>query len=146
MNAINYIGNCRNLIDCDSLLEELKSKEGVSRTIETPYGRGSDLTQNVDALCMYNAWKDAGYIDANCVEWINFYPETEFSSNYIDLLSKFLGIIPKNVWISSIKPGKCVPWHWDIEQNADEWSKEGSLTRYTVFIDTPKLGDRKSVV
>jgi hypothetical protein len=142
MDYTKYIGNCSAIINCNELCAEIKIEDGHFKTAASPYSLDINLSDDLkeEAISMYEKWKSEGYIDSDVVEWINFYPKKNFRIEHINKLATFLQLTPKNVWISSIKPGKCVPWHWDIESNASAWMEEGNLVRYTVFIDRPKVG------
>jgi len=87
-----------------------------------------------------NYWKDAGYLDNDSVEYINYFPKQHFDILYVEKLNELLKTNPVRVWISSIKPGKCVPWHYDIEEKEDEYLKLGKVARYSIFIDKPTVG------
>ena len=137
MTAV-YIGH----YDCSSILEEIQGVEGHAKTAAKPYGDAMQLSPELEssAMSMYSAWEQAGYTKTDVIEWINYYPGKHFDEQLLQPVYDKLQVTPKNVWISSIKPGKCVPWHWDIEDRAAEWTKEGNLVRYTVYLDEPKLG------
>jgi hypothetical protein len=140
--SVYYIGNYSSEVDCDSIVHQIKNQEGHYKTSAKPYGDNMQLSPELtnEAMTMYAAWEEAGYTKTDIIEWINYYPKKHFDDTVLNSLYKILKINPKNVWISSIRPGKCVPWHWDIEDHADEWSKEGELVRYTLYLDDSKLG------
>jgi hypothetical protein len=126
--------------DCTAILDQIKVVPGDVRSAAKPYSDSVNLSsyfQN-EANQMLSSWLNAGYGDS--VEWINFYPVKHFEESLLSGIYTQLKVNPKRVWISSINPGKCVPWHWDIETSEHEWSKEGKLVRYTVYMDEPKIG------
>jgi hypothetical protein len=43
-------------------------------------------------------------------------------------------------WISEVRPGKCTPWHWDINPWENEHKKLGNIVRYFVFLSKPAPG------
>jgi len=140
--STKYLLNSETLLNFDLLLKEISSACGHVKTHQTPYGKNInvDQYQQTEIKKMYDSWKDAGYIEQNVIEWTNYYPDQHFTRNLLTPLIDRLSVSAKNIWISGISPGKCVPWHWDIESNSQSWSREGKIKRFTVFIDPPKLG------
>jgi len=68
------------------------------------------------------------------------YPGKHFD---IEVQNKFADIVnadPRRVFVSELWPGRCVPKHWDVEDQEKEWLAEGELKRWVVFIDKPKFG------
>jgi hypothetical protein len=128
--------------DFEALVTTLDIDNGHYKTAKRPYGDdidlSSDIQQSVDQ--MMHQWNSGGYFDNDSVEWINFYPNTHFDKSYVDDIAAQLKVTPKNVWISTIRPGKCVPYHWDIETESGKWAEEGKLVRYTVFLSKPEIG------
>lgn len=128
--------------NCTALVKELDVDNGHYKTASAPYGDEVELSNSIKESVdhMVQQWQSGGYFDNNAVEWINFYPGKHFSESYVSQLAEQLAVTPKNVWISAIRPGKCVPYHWDIETEADKWAEEGRLVRYTVFLDQGNIG------
>jgi len=138
-----YFGNCRNIIDCDKLINTLDSQKGVYRNANTPYGDPSifeDPVLGPEIKKMGDTWKHAGYLDNNSVEYINYYPDQHFSTDYVDKLSNLFNAKPCRIWVSSMRTGKCVPWHWDVEKSESDYAKQGTIVRYSIFVDTPQIG------
>lgn len=142
MQRTIYVNNFNNILDCDKLTALFRSKPGHIKTPVNPYGQGVDFSdsQQHENLEMYNNWKKWGYIDNDSIEWINFYPEIDFPVDMLDSLLTALKVKIKHVWVSSIRPGKCIPWHRDIENQEKEWQAEGQLVRYSVFLNDPEPG------
>jgi len=142
MNAI-YVGNCLDYLDCDLLIKSVSSKQGSRRDGNTPFANRKlfehpTLSHEVEKIGQ--VWKDAGYLENDSIEYFIFYPDEHFDQTFIDVLSEKLNARACHAWICSIKPGKCVPWHWDIELKEDEYKKMGNLVRYSIFIDKPQIG------
>jgi hypothetical protein len=142
MKHAKFIGNFSNIVNCEKILNQVKQKDGHKKTGKSPYGKNTILTQELESGIdeFFSRWKKAGYYDGDSVEWINFYPDQDFDKTLLEILFDTIGVTPKNIWISSIQPGKCVPWHWDIETKSKEWENEGTLVRYSLFLDQPEIG------
>ena len=142
MNA-TYIGNCKEYFDCEKLIDSIKNQKGALRNSKTPYINPTLFEhpiygKNIQEIA--SSWERAGYLENDSVEYFNFYPNQHFDQSFVDSLAKQLDAVPCNSWISSMKPGKCVPWHWDIELREEDYKKLGNIVRYTIFIDTPQIG------
>jgi hypothetical protein len=142
MKNVTYVGNCKDLIDLDSLVNQVSLSKGSERNGNQPYSPSMNLSERLkkEFEKMNSTWKAAGYLDLNNFLYTIHKPEIDFDNSYISKLGESLNVTPLNVWISSLTPGCCVPYHTDLEQNEDKWSKQGTLVRYTVFIDDPKIG------
>ena len=86
-----------------------------------------------------NSWKQANY-NFNAIKWTNYYPETHFSKDVELELSNQLDINPLRSWISCINPGYTAPWHWDVDDNEEEYLLHGDIVRYSIFIQDGKPG------
>lgn len=138
-----YITNCIGKFDCNKLCESLRNVDGVLRNAKTPYGNEQIFNHPVHGikiLELADYWRKAGYLENDSVQYINYFPKTHFDNSYVTILSNLLSCSPIRIWISSIKPGKCVPWHYDIEEKEDEYYKLGTVVRYSIFIDKPSIG------
>jgi hypothetical protein len=94
---------------------------------------------NINYTDILNIWKKSNF-NLSSVKWINFYPELHFPRNIETLTGKDLNITPLRSWISKIDPGFCAPWHWDVDENEDEYLKKGTLIRASCFIQDPTPG------
>lgn len=137
-----YISNFKDHIDCRSLIDKISTISGDVRTTNNPYGNPVNQGDSLyDAkIEMKNIWEKAGYMESNSVEWINYYPQTHFDYSFVEKFSELVNSEPYNVWVSSMMPGKCVPWHWDIIKDYDKYKNDSRMVRYTFFIDEPKIG------
>jgi hypothetical protein len=71
------------------------------------------------------------------IEWINYYPSVHFSEEVNHIFGNF--VRKENCvrsWISRIDPGKTAPWHWDIDDDEEQYLKKGKLVRFIC-----KIGD-----
>lgn len=142
MNA-KFIGNCLSYFNCNFLIESIKNQQGSLRNSKKPYSNNPLINDSIfgkEIKFIEDIWRRAGYLDNDSVEYYNFYPKQHFDQTFVEILGEKLNAIPCNSWISSMKPGKCVPWHWDIELREEEYKKIGNVVRYTIFIDTPQIG------
>lgn len=84
---------------------------------------------------IYSIWKKANF-NANAIKWTNYYPGQHFPEEVVTEQVKQLAI--KHVhrsWISKLDPGFIAPWHWDVDDNEQEYLKHGPITRYTIMIE-----------
>jgi hypothetical protein len=141
MNSV-FVGNFKEYIDCDQLVLTLRSSKGDRRTTDNPYGNALEPDEEIlkAKSQMKKQWEDAGYMSSDSVEWINFYPGTHFDQDIVKNFSDLVNADPYNIWISSMTPGKCVPWHWDIIKDYQTYKDDTRMVRYTFFIDKPQIG------
>ena len=79
-------------------------------------------------------WKAANF-NLETIKWINYYPTKDFPQEIVDSFAKKLNLSTVHrSWISRIDPGYMAPWHWDIDDNEEEYLKQGPITRYTIFL------------
>ena len=83
--------------------------------------------------------KSAGY-DEHTVEYRHYQSGLHFDDKYKALLGELVGATPLMCWVSEIRPGKCTPWHWDINPWEEEHKKLGELVRYFCFLSPPAPG------
>jgi hypothetical protein len=81
----------------------------------------------------------AGYVDSNSVEFRHYYPEKHFSLDFVKEFEDATNTKSLLSFVSEIRPGKCAPWHWDINPWLDKYPA-GNIVRYACFIDVPKHG------
>ena len=130
MNNITLI-DVIDWINWDEIINQLSNQEGVLAT-------QWDVTKP-KYKDIYKLWTDSNF-NPMSIEWINYYPETHYSSTVVDRISNWLHIKPVRSWISRINPGYFAPWHWDVDDNEDEYLKNGDLYRYSCFIDNTPHG------
>ena len=133
---MKYISNCSDLIDWDSVLEEISDKPG--RVLHFNEQTFNFTLPGFDK--MLKEWETAGYkYNDPSIEWINYFPGSEFS---MDVQYKFNEIVqaePFMVWISRIKPGRMAPWHFDAHSRIHELEGK-NIVRYTCYIQKPTFG------
>lgn len=130
-----YVGQAP--IDCEALIKELQT-----HTVEPSHGHMEldpanpyygDYTYQTELL------KGVGY-DDNTVEYRHYYSGTHFNESYTQALAEFVEATPLLCWASEIRPGKCTPWHWDINPWEEEHKQLGTLVRYFCFLSKPAPG------
>jgi hypothetical protein len=143
---VKFIGNCSDIINWDTIIEPLSTRPGI----RTP-GEDSELYDEngdpKDKRPLHYAssmmLKNAGYHTLNTIEWYTYLPTIDFDNSAVDKFSEFVNTTALCVWISSVKPGRCIPYHWDFDYG--EYDKEilenkDRLLRYTCHISRPKFG------
>jgi hypothetical protein len=58
----------------------------------------------------------------------------------IDKFSEWIGVTPIGAWVTSVPPGYCVPWHYDITDNEGQLLSKGQILRFTCHICEPQWG------
>lgn len=103
---------------------------------------GSDVTVNPTRWNLDNPeyakilelWKNANF-NLESIKWTNYYPGTDFPDGVVDHIAQELNLKQVHrAWISKIDPGYMAPWHWDVEDEEEEFLKYGMINRYTVII------------
>jgi hypothetical protein len=132
------IGNCASLIDWDAVLAEIKTHDVA------PYlgNMTLDPTNKYygDYFRQRQLAEQAGYTKGDSVEFRHYYAGKHYSTDVDVKFGEFVGINPIMSFVSEIRPGKCAPWHWDINPWQTEHEKLGKLQRYLCFINKPKPG------
>jgi len=132
-----YIGNCQESFDCEDLIREITGHD-----VEASHGHlelDPDNPFYDEYINQTEMLKSAGY-DASTVEYRHYQSGKHFDHRYAKLLGHKVNATPLMCWISEIRPGKCTPWHWDINPWEEEHKKLGQLVRYFVFISRPQPG------
>ena len=84
---------------------------------------------------MLDLWESKNF-NTNSVQWINYYDCKDIEIELADTLK----ITPLRSWISCVEPGYMTGYHYDIDDNEQEYLKHGTIKRYSVFISEPNLG------
>lgn len=109
--------------------------------------KGSDVTtdpsrwkeDNSNYSEIYKLWCECKF-NPNSIKWINYYPGTHFDSNIVDDVAAYLRVKVHRSWISRVNPGYYAPWHWDVDDNEEEYLKTGEPKRYSIFMNNPTMG------
>lgn len=129
-----YIGNYKDHFDLDSLANTVKSTAGDRRVFDGSY---FDMSTAGFSDVMDN-WAKANY-SLKSIEWFNYYSGVHFPQEISDRFGSLVNATPVKVWISNIRPGKCFPYHWDVDINTEKYV-DGKMVRYQMFIEDYQLG------
>jgi hypothetical protein len=129
-----YIGRFDN---CNSIIREIKLH------VVEPYNGFMSLPENDpyydDINNQTKLLMDAGYTD-HSVEYRHYQSGKHFDKKYENMISDIVGCKPLMCWVSEIHPGKCTPWHWDVNPWEAQHEKLGNLVRYFMFVTPPAPG------
>jgi hypothetical protein len=132
-----YVGNCGSHFNCNDLIAEIKQHD-----VPTFHGHMDLDSSNPfyqDSVDQTNMLRNAGYND-HTVEYRHYQSGIHFNSKYQDLLGDITNCTPLMCWVSEIHPGKCTPWHWDINPWENEHKKLGKIVRFFMFVTPPAPG------
>lgn len=132
-----YIGNLNHKISCDNLIESLSQ-----HAVTPSHGHMSLPDDNCfykDYVEQTNILKQAGYNDYT-VEYRHYRSGIHFDKQIETVIGDLVDAVPLMCWISEIRPGKCTPYHWDINPWEKEQEQLGELVRYFCFLSKPKFG------
>lgn len=122
---------------CNNLISECKN-----HTVD-PHNGNMDLNPGdlfyEDHLKQKRLAKEAGYTAGNSIEFRHYYPDEHFDSIFIKEFENITDTQCLLSFVSEIRPGKCAPWHWDINPWLNDYPQK-DIIRFVCFIDVPKLG------
>jgi hypothetical protein len=135
LNSSSYLGYYHryNLPD---IIQSVSAQEGVPITVDPSRWN----FETVGYSDIQKLWKEANFNSA-AIKWINYYPETHFDKELTTDIAFYLRLTTVHrSWISRIDPGFYAPWHWDVDENEQEYLKSGEIKRYTVMLGPPAMG------
>ena len=141
-----FFGSTQSIIDWDPIVDLCaKSDSGDFNSVKTVVDRSEgNWKDNPELLGSYhnviNTWDEAGY-NLEEIKWWDYYPGEHFD---IEIQNKFAELVnaqPLRVFVSDVAPCNNVPYHWDVEDNEEEWLKLGELKRWVCFMDKPRWGN-----
>lgn len=112
-------------------------------TIINSLTEGSDVTvdpsrwnlDNPGYTEIFKIWKNANF-NLNSIKWTNYYPGLHFSEDVIKKQADYLKIKKVHrAWISKLDPGFMAPWHWDVDDNENEYLTHGPINRFTIMLE-----------
>jgi hypothetical protein len=122
---------------CESLIKEI-----TTRVVEPNHGHmelPKDSPYYDEYINQTEILKSAGY-DEHTVEYRHYQSGIHFHKNYEVAIGVAVKATPLMCWVSEIRPGKCTPWHWDINPWEEEHKQLGTLVRYFCFLSKPAAG------
>lgn len=132
-----YIGNINSQINCGDIITQLSHHD-----IPTSHGHmdlPSDNPFYNDSILQMTTLKNAGYDDST-VEYRHYTGGVHFDNDISSIFGEFVNATPLMCWISEIRPGKCTPWHWDINPWEEDHKTLGEIVRYVCFLSAPAPG------
>ena len=84
---------------------------------------------------MLKLWKDNNF-NTDSVKWTNYYDTKDLEKE----ITKQVGITALRSWISCVEPGYMTGYHYDIDDNEQEYLRHGLIKRYSIFISEPAVG------
>jgi hypothetical protein len=90
---------------------------------------------NPEYVEMLNLWKRKNFNTAS-VKWTNYYNTKDIETK----LSEQFNITPLRSWISCVEPGYMTGYHYDIDDNEEQYLKHGFIKRYSIFISESDIG------
>ncbi len=118
-------------VDWESLIDLIKVQSGDSKDFDF-FKRLSSKDHYKD---IFNKLNDSKF-NTQSIGWINYYPDLHYDSKIDKSIKNWLGLdgIHRS-WISRVNPGFYAPWHWDVDDNEQEYLRKGSIKRYSGFLD-----------
>lgn len=138
---IEYFGNCSNLIDWTSIVQSCESQEPA---YVGPRHRPGDDTPGLDQVA--DQWRTAGYrphYDGGNAAWDMYLSGTNFDRSVIETFADWVGADlskPYYAWISRVRPGYVVPWHWDVTDDESVLIQKDDFVRFHCHITPPTHG------
>jgi hypothetical protein len=138
------IGSTAGLIDWDKVIASIQHHDGDFNSVTSVVDRSeAEAVGDQGLLSSYreiiSTWEKAGY-DLEQIQWHDYYPGEHFDIEVQQVFEQMFNATPRRVFVSQVLPGRCVPYHWDVEDHEQEWLAEGKLVRYVCFMDKPKFG------
>jgi hypothetical protein len=129
---MKFIGNSSSTIDWKSLVNRLRGEPGRFRGSN----QEDDIHDNPKVAELRKQWQLAGYDGHKAVGWVDH----DVPEDVVAKFAEFVGATTVGAWITSVPPGYCVPWHYDITDDEDAMLAVGYPLRYTCHISEPKFG------
>lgn len=132
-----YVGNCQSKFNCDLLIQQVQNQH-----VDPFYGfmeLDKDHQNYNDIHSQKLALEQAGYTHQS-VEYYHYQSGIHFDSIYAQWIGEIVDCTPLICWISEIRPGKCTPWHWDVNPWEIEHKSKGNIVRYFAFLSSPQPG------
>jgi hypothetical protein len=90
---------------------------------------------NLEYAEILKLWKDNNF-NTDSVKWTNYYDTKDLENK----IAEQVNITPLRSWISCVEPGYMTGYHYDIDDNEEEYLTHGKIKRYSVFIGEPSVG------
>ncbi len=136
--SANLIGNIGQWFDCDKLISQAIQHAGETHTGHLPLDSNNPEYSNY--LIQANMATAAGYDTNGAMEFRHFKPGKHFDKEFVDMFAEYVKATPLVVFVSEIKPGRMVPWHYDIDPSEQENLKKGNIVRFHLHLSKPEPG------
>lgn len=138
-----FFGTTDGVIEWDPIVKLcMSSTSGDLNTVTSVVDR-SESEADGELLSNYrniiDTWKNNGY-DLKDIYWHDYYPGQHFDTEVQNKFADLVNADPRRVFVSAVDPGRCVPYHWDVEDKEKEWLAQGELKRWVCFMDKPRWG------
>ena len=131
---MKYVGNTGNLIDWESVIDDLKKSDPAHTG---PNNSVSDPSEIVGMEDLMNKWTKAGVKtveEGGTNRWDMFFPGQQFSADVVSKFCDFVNADATAAWIARITPGNMAHWHWDTSSHENEFNAIPNMVRYCCFI------------
>jgi hypothetical protein len=138
MGMTKFLGNTSSIINWDSIIDVVATQS--PGYIGPRHSKQDDI---IGIQEMGKLWDAAGYVllsDGGNAGWDMFFPVQHFDQSVVDIFSNFVNANPISCWISRIHPGNMTPWHWDCNDNENEYRRMPNMIRLTCHISKPQVG------
>jgi hypothetical protein len=136
---INYVGNCIDIIDWNSLILKLSNTEPG---YVGPKHKIGDQLPGLDEVI--DIWNQAGYktlSEGGTVAWDMFLSGDQFDLDIVEKFANFIGMSKvESCWISRIWPGNFSPYHWDVNDEEVLLSTQPDKDRFHCHMSPPEFG------
>lgn len=130
--SCRFVANCSDLINWQAIIDDISHKPGTAIIPD----REKLASAEYDAL--FEKWDNCNF-NYSSVKWINYYTE-DLCQDVASIFEDLLGVTHIRSWVSRIDPGYSAPWHYDIDDNEQEYLKLGQLRRFVCYIGKPLPG------
>lgn len=83
---------------------------------------------------------DNAKFNSKSITWYFYAAGMHFPEHVVNQFAEEVNCKVCKAWVSRLDPGDYAPWHWDMDDNEEEYLKQGTLKRFTVFIHEPSFG------
>jgi hypothetical protein len=132
-----FIGNTNHIINWQDVVDSLSQQE--PGYVGPRHSSEDDI---IGIREMAKLWDKAGFTlikDGGNAGWDMFFPDIHFDRNIVNTFADYLNVTAVDCWISRVNPGNLTPWHWDCNDNEDEYRKM-NINRYSCNISKPAVG------
>lgn len=124
--SVKFVANCRDNIDWFDVITKLQNYQGKCIVPDKTVLTSPAYKE------LFDLW-DTSNFNYSSVQWINYY-SSEYGKNIQIEFEKIVGAKHLRSWISKINPGYCAPWHWDVDDDEEEYIEYGKLKRFVCTI------------